>query len=577
MAGHGRRFKNDERREGKGSKTIRNKGGQTRTRASKQMRNTVYVLGAGLNQAVRDWHSLSPPMLRNFFQILLKNPALSSAQSLRELQPLFSYIERYWKKSEADLATSGFDLEEVFTLLESQRQDAFSSKDEAKARELASIEYLLTSLLAEVLSEFEVFSVQSDAMRAFGEILYSEKPTIITFNYDTITEAVIESASGLRGRYPASMRLPPNQRREITDEEVSFSHHNWNRPLGYGIKFDLVQLHRAGISAYVEGNRFYANSENSLYDWPILKLHGSLNWFRFLPIRSLPLYDKETGRPLFDEDAQQPQWMKNAVIHVETHWWMHRAPDLEGWFIDPLIMTPVLNKERLFDESLYGRVFAPLWTAALESLSHCKRLVIVGYSFSPTDFRTKKLFLEAFESNQLEQLVVVNPDPTVAEKAAELCHFKGPEVFQDLKSFITSVHQAKPDQFSGYESSEELAQRFVEGERLLRSLDEAHFETSSAFWFLLPKPSGWRLFLASPAADSLGGEEAMTNVGRALSSLSPPSTLNRAEIAIVSPNHSLIILLRKLVRTGPTIGGIRFRDSLVDDFKIQDAYVYRMQ
>ena len=64
---------------------------------------------------------------------------------------------------DSDLAISEIDLEECFTLLESQREDAFNSRDEGKARELVSIEFIFMfkSLLSEVLSEFQVFSARS--------------------------------------------------------------------------------------------------------------------------------------------------------------------------------------------------------------------------------------------------------------------------------------------------------------------------------------------------------------------------------------------------------------------------------
>jgi len=33
---------------------------------------TVYVLGAGVNQVIRDWDELSPPLINNFLQVALK-------------------------------------------------------------------------------------------------------------------------------------------------------------------------------------------------------------------------------------------------------------------------------------------------------------------------------------------------------------------------------------------------------------------------------------------------------------------------------------------------------------------------
>src|SRR5205807_9213767 len=149
--------------------------------------------------------------------------------------------------------------------------------------------------------------------RAFGKMIYDQKAVILSFNYDTMTEAAIESGSGLRGLYPKRTEFRLGRTDSITEEELVFSHYNWNRPLGYGIRFDIVQLHRAGVGAYVDGKRFYANAKNRLYDWEMIKLHGSLNWFRFLPYRSFPSSD--------GKDPRLPNWMKSALIHVEGRWW----------------------------------------------------------------------------------------------------------------------------------------------------------------------------------------------------------------------------------------------------------------
>jgi hypothetical protein len=390
---------------------------------------------------------------------------------------------------------------------------------------------------------------------------------MISFNYDTITEAAIESGSGLRGRYPESMNLPPDPGREIPEDEIVFSHYNWNRPLGYGIRFDRVQLRRAGISTYVDGRRFYSNKANKLYDWELLKLHGSLNWFSFLPFRSFPSIE--------DNDEVQPKWMKSAVIHLEGHWWLNRPPDFEGWFIDPLLITPVLDKEQLFNDPLYTRVFTPLWNRAKEALSACKRLVIIGYSFSPTDFRTKKLFLEAFATNDLKELIIVSRNQTVVDRAKDLCHFKDPLVFTDLTSYVKRVNHIQA-RLSPVLSADELNAKFQEGKRIVEALDAAVIDLTGAFWFLLPPPVGWRLFLVSSIVDIQGTEDATMKVQAICSATQPPITMGTETFMVVSPTNSLPTIMKRIIRTGRGIAGIRVTGSVVDSLPIEDAYIYRM-
>ena len=181
----------------------------------------------------------------------------------------------------------------------------------------------------------------------------------------------------------------------------------------------------AGLSTYVDGHRFYGHPENNLYNWKILKLHGSLNWFRYLPIRKYPLFSDK-------KEQLSPEKLKDVFL-INGHWWFNEPPDVNGWIIDPLIITPILYKERFYQE----RLFSDLWNQAKLHLTKCDRLIVIGYSFSPTDFAVRKLLLEAFEDNKLNDLIVVNPNTTVVKTIKELVHFTKPvSVCYDLKEFL---------------------------------------------------------------------------------------------------------------------------------------------
>lgn len=388
------------------------------------MSETVYLLGAGVNQSLKDFDNLSPPLISNLFQIALAKRKYSDESYAHQIQLVYDYIEKYWKKSKSDLSEAPFDLEQCFTLLERQEDEAYE-RDPEEYKKLKTIEFRLESLLAEVLSEFE-HSGFSLEMHNFGRILIHEKPTIITFNYDCILESAIESASGVNPSVPDEFRQwKPFEQTEIPEGLLPYSHHNWNRPLGYGIIFDEVQLHQAGVSKYVDERRFYSHPKNKLYPCPILKLHGSLNWFRYIPIASSPMIPGEETPSLGEKEKH--------IILVEGHWWFNEPPDHNGWYIDPIIITPVLYKDRFFREQPFIRI----WGMARNALSKCKRLVVVGYSFSPSDFSTRQLLLEALTANNLEELVVVNPNVEVVRVVKDLCHCKAGAVwYKDLKEYV---------------------------------------------------------------------------------------------------------------------------------------------
>lgn len=389
------------------------------------MSEVVYLVGAGANQLVTDWHGLKPPLANNFFQMALQSDKFSQEHYSERVAPVYDYISRYWKKSVDNLRSSPFNLEDLFTMLQLQKNEAELAEDYDEYGRLARIEFLLEAFLAEYLSGFETFAFRSDLMKEFGAVVYREQPTVLTLNYDCILEAVIETASGVNANIPHSFHGGPDEKGEVADDELPYSHCKWNRPLAYGIKFDLVQLQQAGLSTYIEGNRFYCHSENKLYSWRILKLHGSLNWFQYLPIRKYPSFDIS--------DKELPKEKLREVLLINGHWWFGEPPDLRGWLLNPLIITPVLYKEQYYEHP----VFSNIWRQAHDELSTCKRLVVIGYSFAPTDFSIRKLFLESFSENTLEELIVVNPDTSVVQTVKELSHCKKPVlVYRDLEEYL---------------------------------------------------------------------------------------------------------------------------------------------
>jgi hypothetical protein len=387
------------------------------------MADTVYLFGAGINRSIRDWDGLVPPLSTDFFQQALRHHRIKDDHYKEKLRPVFDYIARYWKLTPKELESEPFDIESCFTLLELQSQEALSKNDRDAFIPLAQIKYRLTVTLAEYLSDFDHFTHSSESFRFLGKIIHDQKPVVLTFNYDTLLESAIEAASGVNVRIPPSFRGRPPESGDIPDEELSYSHMNWNRPLGYGVKFDEVQLHRAGVSTFVPGERFYGHPSNNLYFPPLLKLHGSINWF---------IYSGVNKYPFGDNTAAEEK--KGKTLLFEGSWWFNEAPDLYGIIIEPIIITPVVHKQ------IHEIPIIPaIWKKAAEEMAGCKTLVIGGYSFPPTDFHSRRLFLEAFSDHLPEEIAIINPDTRIVQLVKDLCHFKKPVlVCKDLDEFITS-------------------------------------------------------------------------------------------------------------------------------------------
>jgi len=384
------------------------------------MAEVVFLLGAGFNCSILDPRSdRVAPLARTFFQNLLADPR-TSLDGFRQhvfVDILLEEIEQYWHLDLDALRTQPFDLEECLTLFDSQAEDETDA--EAKVR-LLRASFALRQMLLTYLGDLSYCGDTPTAERFAAEVLASNAD-VLTFNYDTLAEEAIASASRI-GPKPAPDSMDGGRPGEwqLTDDDLDASHLNWKAALAFGFKFDELPLPIAGLPIVVEGKRYYAHPNNVLYtSRRVLKLHGSIDWLRYTDQCRFPPFPSETP----------PQEPRSGIVH-EPHP-SYRAGETPGnvWRMEPIVIPPLLYKR--FD----SRPFADIWRAALETLTECRTLVVIGYSFPPTDFRTRRLFLEAFSRPHLQQLVVVNPDPTVTGIVRQLTHFKGPVVTcDDLRS-----------------------------------------------------------------------------------------------------------------------------------------------
>ena len=160
-----------------------------------------------------------------------------------------------------------------------------------------------------------------------------------------------------------------------------------------------------------------------MYSNQILKLHGSLNWFVYTGISRFP--------QIPNQRATISERKGNSILY-RGHWWFGQPPELNGEIIVPIIVTPVLHKELHKNPIIHQ-----IWENAKKELANCERLIIGGYSFPPTDFNTKRLFLESFDAHKLKEIIVINPDTSVIRTVKELCHFDKPVLScKDLDEFI---------------------------------------------------------------------------------------------------------------------------------------------
>lgn len=114
------------------------------------------------------------------------------------------------------------------------------------------------------------------------------------------------------------------------------------------------------------------------------------------------------------------------------------------------------------------------------------------------------------------------------------------------------------------------------GKALLSNLDKSRFSVEAAFWFYLSDSNEWRLIFALPSVDRIGPQAAYEKMQSQLQKLDPKYNLALQNITIVSPKENLIMLLKKVIHTGPKLSGIRFTRNTINNVFIEDAYIYRM-
>jgi len=113
------------------------------------------------------------------------------------------------------------------------------------------------------------------------------------------------------------------------------------------------------------------------------------------------------------------------------------------------------------------------------------------------------------------------------------------------------------------------------GEALVRDLDRTGVRVEAAFWLFLPEPNEWRLHLALADVVDKGPRKAYEIIQDHLEHLHLEG-LSLRNISLISPDDSMVKLLRLAIRTGPGVAGIRFTGNVINNVLIEDAYIYRV-
>jgi hypothetical protein len=123
-----------------------------------------------------------------------------------------------------------------------------------------------------------------------------------------------------------------------------------------------------------------------------LKLHGSLNWF-VCPNSACPR--SET----FAVVRSVPQSLGSSAVGIDFQC-NYCHSELNPFLIPPSAQKPVMNNPRL--RNIWGNAFAVL--------ANAQKIVVIGFSFQPSDFYAAWLFRYALRYRKDIKVWVVNPD-----------------------------------------------------------------------------------------------------------------------------------------------------------------------
>ena len=162
----------------------------------------------------------------------------------------------------------------------------------------------------------------------------------------------------------------------------------------------------------------------------LLKLHGSLNWQVETRSHDPSLSD------LFPSPASRPRidCITDRVISTQ----LSRTRGTRRWRLWPQIAPPIYHKQEIV-----AARFGALWADAAKALEEASSIVMIGYSLPPADVHSGNLIKRAVRRNEdLKELIVVNPDASVASRIADQTDVDRVEWYRNLDHFVSLIGSA---------------------------------------------------------------------------------------------------------------------------------------
>lgn len=358
----------------------------------------VYVLGAGAGAAYKgSYLGETSPVAKNFFQKAMRVINIHQIRGRSyndenmDFAHIFQFIERLWGIARHEVGTSSLDMEEVLTLLNIEMEEDQPGRERLLQ---AYEEYLLLMALT-----FDKI-LYGDLCPYHSKIAASLNPgdTIISFNYELLMDYAL-----LRANSPQKL---------------------WCIQDGYGISCRYLSGSIASPYLKPQADSGLANCAKV----KLLKLHGSLNWLYCPQCGQLYAYEHS--------DGGGHSVLINGIANMIQCTSQHCCNKLSRVIIPPTLM-----------KNYQSIPFIPeLWHQARRALGHASEIVVIGYSFPTTDFRSNWMFRKAMVDNKgLKKVTIVDKAAgyqlkTLLDKHKSIFRVKDVDFYPDIGSFTQTLN-----------------------------------------------------------------------------------------------------------------------------------------
>jgi hypothetical protein len=373
---------------------------------------TAWIFGAGASHHYDlNARGVPVPLANGFFNAFHQLPTSQGFHA--HVGPLVSFLQHYrgvkilevskWTENVEDFMTSVES--ELIELRKKKEKHELGEKDLLRSASLCAVFNNMIFIFANVLNEAQngpSFSLYHYLLKFCGT-----NDTFVTFNWDTLLDRALADTGG------------------------------WSPNDGYGLSFSSV--FDSTWKQEVPCSRTFPTK------WKLLKLHGSTNWlvpymgvfFKrleyqpmvpgsqkvFLYWQSTLPYETYRSRwrggyaptcycyyppnlpaTAFSRKQLSPGkgrlWMQTGLSGIVTPF---REPSGNGIPSSPLLITPIHQKR--YD--MYQTSIESLWQQSADAMKTVDRVVIIGYSFPPTDTRPLELLHNILSSRKGDILVEI--------------------------------------------------------------------------------------------------------------------------------------------------------------------------